>query len=220
MARRSVPAKTSGAQIVGQGVDGGLLAAKAARRAMPQAPPSAARLRRKPGCRWRRPGTLADFGGLEQAAVGSLSSSGRSRPAAGCPCRSERAQCGEQMCAHEVGEGETALGGAQEQRASLVKAGDGFAGLVVVGHDAATFRFAIQPGGRAGPRTSSTLSTSLPSAERIPEEIDPGVELGGAVVAVHHRHGVAGRGDHQVDLAVPRQGCFRARPWRRCRCRR
>ena len=34
------------------------------------------------------------------------------------------------------------------------------------------------------------------------EQTDPGVQIGGAVVAVHHRHGLAGGRGHHVDLGV------------------
>ena len=104
--------------------------------------------------------------------------------------------------AHQVGQAELVRGRAHEQGTPFGQSGDGFAGEVVVGHQAAAVGVAFQ-------RVVVELAVDVVHVDGqshqflvFLEEVDPRVEVGGAVVAVDHRHGASvGRG-HDVDGLV------------------
>ena len=94
-------------------------------------------------------------------------------------------------------------GDAQEQRPALLEAGDRLTGEVVVGHQPAAVAARRPARRRTASRRPSTVSdVDAQRLGELGEQPDPGVELAGAVVAVHHRHQVAGRRGDQVQLVV------------------
>ena len=115
----------------------------------------------------------------------------------------------EDVGAHEVCQREFRVGRSGEDRAALVQVGHAFAGEVVEAHQAAAVGIALE---RLFEQLHIELGLALLYARQLAkfkQEIDPGVDVRGAVVAVHHRHRRArGGGDH-VDLPVYAEGLFR-----------
>ena len=114
----------------------------------------------------------------------------------------QRGQSGEQLGAHEGGEVEGAVGGAQEQRPTLVEPGDRLPGQVVVGQQPAAVRTSGEAGAEQGLEHRRGVDVGTDRRGELGEQPDPGVELARAVVAVHHRDRVAGRSGDQVELVV------------------
>jgi predicted RNA-binding Zn ribbon-like protein len=114
----------------------------------------------------------------------------------------QRADRGEEMRAHEVGKREAAVGRAHKERAAFLHVRDVLARHVVVGQQPAAVRVARQ---RQLVERLVELRLAHRHAERAGdflEKVDPGVEVGGAVVAMHHRHRLAGGRRHHVDFGV------------------
>ena len=114
----------------------------------------------------------------------------------------QRGEGGVDLGAHKVGKGKVAVGAAQQQRYAGVKMGDTLAGNIVDRGNAAAVGRALQ--GQAKQRfVQSRFVRRCPAqGGAFGQQIDPGVQIAGAVVAVHHRHGGAvRRGDH-IDLGV------------------
>ncbi len=108
----------------------------------------------------------------------------------------------EKLGPEEVGQGEGAVRRTQEQRPALVGVGDRLAREVIEGH---------QPGGVRGARQGrreerlehlGRVGVGTEQGGELAEHPGPGVELAGAVVAVHHGYQIAGGGGHQVEFAV------------------
>ena len=126
----------------------------------------------------------------------------------------------------KVLEAQPAVRGPQEERPALLEVGDRLAGEVVVGEHPAAVARTVQCGGEEGLEDLRRVDLGAQRAGELGEQPGPGVQLTGPVVAVHHRHRVAGRRGDQVQLAVHRgRAPARARPWRRwtsrrrrCRC--
>ena len=111
-------------------------------------------------------------------------------------------QRGEQMNTHEVRKIETAFRISHEERASLFKTCDMLPGKIVVGQQAAAVRITLQSLAVQGAEQIVSVHLHAESLRKFLEQIDPGVQIGGAVVAVHHGHSASiGRG-HHVDLRM------------------
>ena len=105
-----------------------------------------------------------------------------------------------ELRAEEVGEREIVVRAADEQRASLGEARHGLAGDVVERHQAAAVDTALE-----GVRVELAVDVVIRDAQQsgvLAEQLHPGVQLGRAVVAVHHRDEVPVRGRHDVDHLV------------------
>ena len=190
---------------------------------MPQAPPSRGDV--ADGDRGVDRGgqeALRDALGLEQAAVGEHPvqphALGLLQDVHADP---QRGQGREQVRPHEGAEVEPAVRGPQEERPALLEVGDRLAGEVVVGEHPAAVARTVQRGGEERLEDLRRVDLDAQRPGELGEQPGPGVQLAGPVVAVHHRHRVAGRRGDQVQLAVHRaELAARARPWRRCSCRR
>ncbi len=117
-----------------------------ASRAIPQAPPSpAVSITDNRDIHRRRHDPLPDFLGFEEPAVTQnlvdlhlFLFEEDVQPDLQCAERRE------QVHAHEVRQGETAFGGAHEQRAPLLEVRDGFARKIIVGQQPAAIRLALE----------------------------------------------------------------------------
>ena len=133
----------------------------------------------------------------------------------------QRAEHAVELRTHEVGEREAAVGGADEQRPPLVESGDRLAREVVVREQAAGIRFAVERLAEERLEHGVGVERRSRSGGEATEQPDPRRELAGAVVAVHHGDRVAGGRRHEVELVVHvLRAAARARPSRRCSCRR
>ena len=114
----------------------------------------------------------------------------------------QRAQRGKQVHAHEVRQIEIAFRISHEERTSLFKAGDMLSGKIVVGQQAAAVRISLQSLAVQGAEQVVSVHLHAESLRKLLKEADPGVQIGGAVVAVYHGHRASvGRG-HHVDLRM------------------
>ena len=107
-----------------------------------------------------------------------------------------------QVGPHEAGQGEVAVRAAQQKGPPGVKVGHPFAGIVVHRHQAPAVRRALQ---RKVEQPGEQLPLVGPGAAEpggLGQQVHPGVQVAGAVVAVDHRHRRAVRRGDQVDLGV------------------
>ena len=114
----------------------------------------------------------------------------------------ERCQGRQQMGTHEVCQRETRVRHPGKDRTPLVQIRDSFAGEVVEAQKPAAVRVALQGLVEEPDKELSLVHGCAHHIGIFREEIDPGVDVRSAVVAVHHGHRrTVGRGDH-IDLPV------------------
>ena len=113
------------------------------------------------------------------------------------------------MRPHEVRERQARVGRAREERPPGVQIGDALAGIVVVAYEAAAVFFALQRLAEEQIEQRPAIRLRAERRREFPEEPDPGVDIRGAVVAVHHGDGRAVRRRHHVDLPVDAQRVVR-----------
>ena len=108
------------------------------------------------------------------------------------------------MCPHEIGEIKMCVRLAHKQWPSLVHSGHRLSREIVVCQKSAAVLVTLQ-------RLIVKLSEKLVHIDidsevlrKLPEQTDPGVQIRGTVVAVHHRHGIAGRCGHHIQFLVYR----------------
>ena len=104
--------------------------------------------------------------------------------------------------AHKVGQTEAAVRPADYQRAARIQMGDALAGHVVIHQHAAAVGLPLQARLIELGEDLAGGHVAAEQAQSLPQQADPGVDVGGAVVAVDHGHVLArGGGDH-VDLSI------------------
>ena len=107
-----------------------------------------------------------------------------------------------ELGAHGVGEAHARVGGVGEDRLRRLLADERLGGQRVVGHNAARVGLARERVVIQGVVDCRDTDVGADQARKVREPADPRVELGRAVVRVHHGDGRAvGRG-HHVDLGV------------------
>ena len=113
------------------------------------------------------------------------------------------------MGTHEVGKGESCGRGPGKNRTALVEIRDTLAGEIVIGQKPAAVRLAGQGFLKEFGEELAPVHVKAHEMGKFAEEIHPGVDVGGAVVAVNHRDRKSVRRGHHVDLAVDAQRVIR-----------
>ena len=98
----------------------------------------------------------------------------------------EGGQGGQEVGAHEVRQGEGAVGSAGEDGTALVQVRDALAGEVVEAQQAAAVGIALQGQLEQLGEQSALVLGRADGLGKLAEELHPGVDVGGAVVAVDH----------------------------------
>ena len=114
------------------------------------------------------------------------------------------------VSAHEIGQTESGVGRAQEQRtAAFLDAGNRFSRIIVVRQQAAAVRITFESVIVKQTEKTVSISTGARQFAELTEKADPCVEIGRAVVAVNHGDGIAvRRRDHVYDAVRTRQILF------------
>ena len=102
--------------------------------------------------------------------------------------------------AHEVRDGEVRVLLADDHRETGLDAHDGLARDERDGHEAAGVLIAGERGVEELGVDVALVHGHAHRVGEVSEQVHPVVDIGGAVVAVHHGNGVADRGGHEVDL--------------------
>ena len=108
------------------------------------------------------------------------------------------------MCPHEIGEIKMCVRLAHKQRPSFVCSGHRLSRKIVVCQKSAAVLVALQ---RLVVKFSEKfvhIDIDSEVLRELPEQADPGVQIRGTVVAVHHRHGIAGRCGHHIQFLMYR----------------
>ena len=114
----------------------------------------------------------------------------------------QRGKGGIDVGAHKVGQRKRTVRAAQQQGDARVQVGDALAGNIVDGRDAAAVRRTVQRFVEQEGKQRTFVDVCPAQCRALGQQIDPGVQIAGAVVAVDHgdRRAVGGR-DH-VDFRV------------------
>ena len=106
------------------------------------------------------------------------------------------------MRPHKVGQGKCRIRLADEQGSSLLKPGHMLSGEIVVGQQTATVRVSFQ-------RLVVQFAVQIvhghirpEEIQRLLEQVHPGIQIGGTVIAVYHRHRFSGGRRHHIDLLI------------------
>ena len=121
----------------------------------------------------------------------------------------QRGQSGQDVGAHEIGQGEAGVGGTGEDGTAFVQIGDALTGEVIVAQQAAAVRIPFQGLAEEHGEELPLVLRGTDEGSKFTQQVHPGVDVGGAVVAVDHGHRCTGGGGDHVDLPVDTQGVVR-----------
>ena len=114
----------------------------------------------------------------------------------------QRSHCRVKVGPHEVGKRKSGIRFSHEEEPSFVEVRHAFAGEVVVAEKVAAVVVASEGCLKQLGEKCVGVDREAEFAQGLPDQFHPGVDVGSAVVAVHHRDRLACRRRHHIDLFV------------------
>ena len=115
-------------------------------------------------------------------------------------------QCRENVSTHEICQGEGGIGGAGKEGTAFIQIRDTLTGKIVVAYQPAAVSVPLQCLAEQHGKQRPLVLGSANQLGKLAQQIHPGVNVGGTVVAVNHGNRCTGRSGDHVNLPVNPQG--------------